>query len=361
MKQFSTAVALCALVALSGSAFAQDTSMPAGSNNNGGMSNNSTMNMDGGMNRTDMMKARWAFYNADQREVNRFKAKGFSEADFKAIANISLQTGLDTEYLARQVMEVGRPLSFVAAMYSVPTTALDDDIPGFNAAPGSVTATGAMVNGSTGTSGSTGMSGSTGSMGSTSNASGTVVNVAMSDPQFSTLVAAIRAAGLVDTLNGSGPFTVFAPTNEAFAKLPAGTLENLLKPENKQQLVSILTYHVVPGKIKAADVMGMSNPSMPTTVNGKQLNVKTTAPVMVNSANVIRTDIDASNGVIHVIDTVLMPDSAATSSSSLPPATPTEPATPSTPAEPSTPATPSTPSEPSSPTEPTTPTTPSTP
>ncbi len=326
MKRFTNAVALCALVALSGSAFAQDSPMNNASMNNGGMSNNSTMNMDNRMNRSNMMKAQWAFYNADQREVNRFKAKGYTEAEFKAIANIALQTGLDTDYISRQVKEVGRPLSFVAAMYSVPTTSLTNDIPGFNAAPGSVTATGMMVDKPTGGSGSMGMG--NGSMGM---ASGNIVDVAMSDPQFSTLVAAIRAADLVDTLKGAGPFTVFAPTNEAFAKLPAGALEDLLKPENKQKLVGILTYHVIQGKFKAADVMGMSNPSMPTTVNGKQLNIKTTAPVMVNSSNVIKTDIEATNGVIHVIDTVLMPDTAATGSSSLPEATPA-------PAEPPAPA-----------------------
>ncbi|MBC7807062.1 MAG: fasciclin domain-containing protein [Akkermansiaceae bacterium] len=204
--------------------------------------------------------------------------------------------------------------------------------------------------------GSTGMNNSGGVGGSASAATGTIVDVAMSDPQFSTLVAAIKAAGLVDTLKGPGPFTVFAPTNEAFAKLPAGALEDLLKPENKEKLVGILTYHVVPGKIKAADVMGMSNPSMPTTVNGKQLNVKTTAPVMINSSNVIKTDIEASNGVIHVIDAVLMPDTAATGSSSLPQAdpSPSNPA-PTTPPEPTTPTTPSEPTTPTPPTPPSTP------
>lgn len=337
MKKLLTAGALCALIALSGSAFAQDPTANNTTTNSNGLTNNSTMTMNGGvMDKTDMMKAAWAFYNADQREVNRFKAKGFSESDFKAIANISLQTGLDTDYIGRMVKEVGRPLSFVAAMYSVSTTSLDDDIPGFNAVPGSVTPTGVVVPATTG---STSTGGSNSTM-----MSGTVLDVAMSDPQFSTFVAAIKAAGLVDTLKSSGPFTIFAPTNEAFAKLPAGALEDLLKPENKQKLVGILTYHVVPGKIKAADVMGMSNPSMPTTVNGKQLNVKTTAPVMVDGANVIRTDIDASNGVIHVIDTVLMPETTAAPSSALPEANPT----------PSTPA-------PSTPTEPTTPTTPSNP
>ncbi|MEY3068883.1 MAG: hypothetical protein RLZZ456_582, partial [Pseudomonadota bacterium] len=125
------------------------------------------------------------------------------------------------------------------------------------------------------------------------------------NPDFSTLVAAVKAAGLVDTLNSAGPFTVFAPTNAAFAKLPAGTVESLLKPENKAKLTAILTYHVVAGKVTAADVVKLKSAD---TVNGKA--VKITAGhhgVKVNDANVTATDIKASNGVIHVIDTVLIP------------------------------------------------------
>ena len=122
---------------------------------------------------------------------------------------------------------------------------------------------------------------------------------------FTTLVAAVKAAGLVDTLKGPGPFTVFAPTDEAFAKLPAGTLESLLKPENKAKLQKILTYHVVAGKVMAADVMKLSSAK---TVEGENvaINVKN-GGVMVNNAHVTKTDIIASNGVIHVIDTVLLP------------------------------------------------------
>ena len=123
--------------------------------------------------------------------------------------------------------------------------------------------------------------------------------------QFKTLAAALGAADLVDTLKGSGPFTVFAPTDEAFAKLPAGTVENLLKPENKDQLVAILTYHVVPGKVMAADVIKLKEAK---TVNGKMLDIETKGDaVMVNDAKVTATDIGASNGVIHVIDTVILP------------------------------------------------------
>jgi uncharacterized surface protein with fasciclin (FAS1) repeats len=132
----------------------------------------------------------------------------------------------------------------------------------------------------------------------------TIVAVASDAGQFKTLVAAIKAAGLVKTLNGKGPFTVFAPTDEAFAKLPKATLEDLLKPENKERLAAILTYHVIPGKIMAADVVTTDA----TTVNGKKLPIKVNAgKVKVGKANVVKTDIPASNGVIHVIDTVLIP------------------------------------------------------
>ncbi len=132
----------------------------------------------------------------------------------------------------------------------------------------------------------------------------TIVAVAAGAGQFNTLVAAVKAAGLVDTLNGKGPFTVFAPTDDAFAKLPAGTVEGLLKPENKEKLAGILTYHVVAGKVMAADV----KTSMVKTVNGKEASIKVEGgKVTVGGANVVKTDIAASNGVIHVIDTVLIP------------------------------------------------------
>jgi uncharacterized surface protein with fasciclin (FAS1) repeats len=133
---------------------------------------------------------------------------------------------------------------------------------------------------------------------------GDIVAVASGAGSFNTLVAAVKAAGLVETLQGKGPFTVFAPTDEAFAKLPSGTVETLLKPENKEKLVAILTYHVVAGKVMAADVKTMEV----KTVNGKELDIKVTdGSVTVNNAKVIKTDVAASNGVIHVIDTVLLP------------------------------------------------------
>ncbi len=131
-----------------------------------------------------------------------------------------------------------------------------------------------------------------------------IVDVAAGAGSFETLVAAVKAADLVDTLKGDGPFTVFAPTDEAFAKLPAGTVESLLKPENKDQLVAILTYHVIPGKVKAADVKTMKA----KTVNGAKAKLKVAdSGVTINKANVVKTDIEASNGVIHVIDTVIIP------------------------------------------------------
>ncbi len=132
-----------------------------------------------------------------------------------------------------------------------------------------------------------------------------IVDTAIAAGNFNTLVAAIKAAGLVDTLKGAGPFTVFAPTDAAFAKLPPGTIDDLLKPENKAKLVAILTYHVVTGKVMAKDVASMTSAK---TVNGKDLTIKTMdGKVMINDATVTTADIEASNGVIHVIDTVLMP------------------------------------------------------
>ncbi|MFO0611682.1 MAG: fasciclin domain-containing protein [Polyangiaceae bacterium] len=131
-----------------------------------------------------------------------------------------------------------------------------------------------------------------------------IVDTAVSAGSFKTLVAAVKAAGLVDTLKGTGPFTVFAPTDEAFAKLPAGTVEDLLKPENKEKLVKILTYHVVPGKVMAADVGGLKSAK---TVQGGELAIHTEGGVKVDDANVVKTDIECSNGVIHVIDAVVMP------------------------------------------------------
>ena len=135
---------------------------------------------------------------------------------------------------------------------------------------------------------------------------GDIVDVAASNKSFSTLVAAVKAAGLVETLKGEGPYTVFAPTDEAFAKLPKGTLESLLKPENKQKLVAILTYHVVPGKVMAKDVKS----GKVKTASGSSLKMKVSKKgVWVDNAKVVATDVKADNGVIHVIDTVILPKS----------------------------------------------------
>jgi uncharacterized surface protein with fasciclin (FAS1) repeats len=136
-----------------------------------------------------------------------------------------------------------------------------------------------------------------------------IVQIASSDSRFSTLVAAVKAAGLADTLSGTGPYTVFAPTNEAFAKLPAGTLDTLLQPANKDKLAAILTYHVVAGDVMAKDV----KPGPVTTVNGATFTVSVEGSDVIitdgqgNKSKVVKTDIVASNGVIHVIDTVLLP------------------------------------------------------
>ena len=140
----------------------------------------------------------------------------------------------------------------------------------------------------------------------------TIVDIAAGNPDFSTLVAAVQAAGLAETLAGPGPFTVFAPTNEAFAALPEGTLDSLLLPENKDQLTQILTYHVVAGKVMAADVPAADAGVATSTVAGLDLSVRKEADgtVMVNEATVTTADIEASNGVIHVIDTVVLPRAA---------------------------------------------------
>jgi len=133
-----------------------------------------------------------------------------------------------------------------------------------------------------------------------------IVETAVAAGQFKTLAAALEAAGLIDALTGKGPFTVFAPTDEAFAKLPAGTVESLLKPENKEKLKSILLYHVVPGNVTAKQVMKLNGRTV-KTLEGGSIKVSTTHGVTVDDARVTKTDIQASNGVIHVIDTVLIP------------------------------------------------------
>jgi uncharacterized surface protein with fasciclin (FAS1) repeats len=131
-----------------------------------------------------------------------------------------------------------------------------------------------------------------------------IVDTAVGADGFNTLVAAVQAAGLVDTLKGDGPFTVFAPTDEAFAALPAGTVENLLKPENKDQLIAVLTYHVVPGKVMSTD---LQDDMMAATVQGGSITIDLDNGVMVNDATIAAADIVASNGVIHVIDKVILP------------------------------------------------------
>lgn len=132
-----------------------------------------------------------------------------------------------------------------------------------------------------------------------------IVDTAASAGSFKTLVTAVKAADLVKTLKSSGPFTVFAPTDEAFAKLPKGTLENLLRPENKAKLAAILTYHVIPGKVMAADISGKM--LKVATVQGAEISVNATSGVKINDASVVTADVGASNGVIHVIDTVILP------------------------------------------------------
>ena len=133
-----------------------------------------------------------------------------------------------------------------------------------------------------------------------------IVQTASEAGQFTTLIAAVQAAGLEDTLRGPGPFTVFAPTDEAFAKLPAGTLDTLLKPENREQLASILTYHVIAGKVPSSEAVKLTSAK---TVNGKELKLDASSgSLKVDNATVAKADIEASNGIIHVIDTVVLPE-----------------------------------------------------
>jgi uncharacterized surface protein with fasciclin (FAS1) repeats len=134
-----------------------------------------------------------------------------------------------------------------------------------------------------------------------------IVDTAVASKKFPTLVAAVQAAGLAEALKGDGPFTVFAPSEEAFKKLPKGTLESLLKPENKSKLVAILKYHVISGKVMAADAMKLKNGTKVPTLLGQTIKVRNSHGVHINNAKVIKTDIECTNGVIHVIDTVLLP------------------------------------------------------
>ena len=131
-----------------------------------------------------------------------------------------------------------------------------------------------------------------------------IVETALAANNFSTLATALGAAGLIETLKGEGPFTVFAPTDAAFAKVPRQTLEDLLQPENKKKLAAILTYHVVPGKVSSHEVIAMNSA---TTLQGQQLNISSQDGVKINEAKLIVTDVEATNGVIHIIDSVLMP------------------------------------------------------
>ena len=144
------------------------------------------------------------------------------------------------------------------------------------------------------------------SIGAASATSKNIVATAVQSGKFNTLVAALKAAGLVNTLNGKGPFTVFAPSDTAFSKLPAGTVDGLLMPENKAKLVSILAYHVIPGKVMSGDISGKK--ISVKTVQGSKISVDAMYGVKINDSNVVSADIAATNGVIHVIDKVLMPN-----------------------------------------------------
>jgi len=315
---------------------------------------------------TDRYKASWLFYNLDDREVKRYESQGFPDSTIKGAANLALRTGLDVGYILARTRDSGYSLTQLAAMYGVTTDNLNADLPGMGAQSYSIASadmyapTPSYAMSTTSTMSSTTGSASSASLPGSTMARGDIMSVLSADPRFSTFVSAIRSAGLMSSLQGAGPYTVFAPTNDAFAKLPAGTLDDLLRPENRSKLSSILLYHVVNGRISGSDVLAMSAPGTPRSLEGDTLTVTNVAPVRVNDANITATDIPASNGVIHAVDSVLMPPSMAAipaASTTTPAPTTPAPTNPTTP----TPDNPSTPTNPSSPSSPGTPTTPSTP
>jgi len=271
-----------------------------------------------------MKRATWAFYNADKASVNRYKAMGFTESEVKEILNLSWRTGLEPDYIVRRVKDSGYSFRTLAEMYGVNPKSLDDDLPGFNA--DAVAFLGEGYGSAATTLASTTSMTTTTTASSAMAAKGDIMDVAASDPQLSTFVAAVRAAGLESTFKGAGPYTVFARTNSAFAKLPAGTLDDLLKPENKDKLIAILQNHMISGKVTSKDLAGMTNPSMPTTAGGGSLTLKTTSPIMINDASLVQPDVMATNGVIHLIDTILLPAGVnSTGTTPAPAPVPTEP------------------------------------
>ena len=265
----------------------------------------------------------------DYLDLTQAKASGLSDNQVATVAKIAEETGQPFHSIRADLMR-GESFSMLATKYNLDLADLynvDDEktkIDNYKAAY-ETTGTFALKNMAGGTMGgnmssSTDMtSGSMSSSSSTSNtgtmtpaASGDVVDVAMATPQLSTLVKAIQAAGLVDTLKGAGPFTIFAPSNRAFARVPKAQLDALMA--DPTALKNLLTYHVISGqKVDAATAMSMTSPTSPPTVQGGTLNVTTSnGRVMINNATVTKADIPASNGIIHIINRVLMPPAAGT-------------------------------------------------
>lgn len=255
-------------------------------------------------------------------------AKGLSDNQVASILRISKLTGLSFRDVTDQVLE-GKTFAAIAYDHNLKLSdVLEPDmekqqIAAYLAAyesTGSMALKNPMMSSDMSMPMSSSASASTGSMGSMSSGSGmmatkNIVETAMSQKRFSTLVKLLKQANLVDTLNGPGPFTVFAPTNAAFKKLPKGTIKNL----TPDQLSKILTYHVIPARVDAATAMAMTSPTSPPTVEGSTLQVTTqNGTVMVNDAKVVQADIQATNGIIHAIDTVLMPPDLSTGMSTPP-------------------------------------------
>jgi uncharacterized surface protein with fasciclin (FAS1) repeats len=301
-------MSVIALATISGAAFAGDNDKVKCEDMGGAKVVVTTPDASSG----DYDRARWAFYNADKWEVNRFKDMGFSEREFQAICNISIRSGLSTDYIARQIHDMGGPIAWVAAWDGVSPRVLGRDLPGFGATQiGIETAYNTQpMDTQMAFTGLDALNVTASS--ALPAASNDVIDVLSSDPAFSTFASALKVAGLNDTLRGAGPYTIFAPTNDAFAKLPSGTLDTWLQPENRAQLTAVLMYHIVPGKVKAADISAMANQSTETTLGGKTIAVTTVAPLKFGTATITRSDIDASNGEIHGIDTIQTPDMTGT-------------------------------------------------
>jgi uncharacterized surface protein with fasciclin (FAS1) repeats len=265
-------------------------------------------------------RADWIFHNLDDEQVRMYRSQGYRDYEIRGAAHIAMRTGLPMQYILDRVRITGDPLWSIANEYGLSVHDIYRDIPGYGSeaiayAPADLYANpNAPMIASTATNSvwsSTATAASSSLPPVPAAGQGDLIAVISGDPRFSTLASAMRSAGLVSNLQMPGPFTLFAPTNDAFAKLPAGTLDNLLRPENQAQLRAVLLYHVVSGKMMSSDLAAMSAPGTPKTLEGDSITVTNVAPFKVNSTNIVAADIPAANGVIDAIDVVLMPPASA--------------------------------------------------